>query len=106
MTTTPLVCRDIVVTFPDGPQRRTILDHLHLEVAAGEVVTVSGDSGSGKSTLLAVAGLLRRSDSGDGQRVACVDARARRGAGERFQKGRVIVRNGRDRFGVERPDAH
>ncbi len=63
-TVAPLVCRDLVVTFPDGPNRRTILDHLDLEVAAGEIVTISGDSGSGKSTLLTVAGLLRRSDSG------------------------------------------
>lgn len=65
MTTNQLICSDIVVTFPDGPNRRTILDHLDLEVAAGEVVTISGDSGSGKSTLLTVAGLLRRSDSGE-----------------------------------------
>lgn len=64
MTTAPLLCRDLVVTFADGPDRRTILDHLDLDVAAGELVTISGDSGSGKSTLLTVAGLLRRSDSG------------------------------------------
>lgn len=64
-TTAPLVCREIVVTYPDGPDRRTILDNLDLEVAAGEIVTIAGDSGSGKSTLLTVAGLLRRSDSGE-----------------------------------------
>jgi putative ABC transport system ATP-binding protein len=64
-TTVPLRCRGLVVTFPDGPARRTILDHLDLDVAAGELVTVSGDSGSGKSTLLTVAGLLRRSDEGE-----------------------------------------
>jgi len=64
-TPSPLTCRDLVVTFADGPDRRTILDHLDLDVAAGEVVTISGDSGSGKSTLLTVAGLLRRSDSGE-----------------------------------------
>jgi putative ABC transport system ATP-binding protein len=63
--TVPLSCRGLVVTFPDGPDRRTILDHLDLDVAAGELVTVSGDSGSGKSTLLTVAGLLRRSDEGE-----------------------------------------
>jgi putative ABC transport system ATP-binding protein len=61
----PLQCRGLVVTFPDGPDRRTILDGLDLDVAAGELVTVSGDSGSGKSTLLTVAGLLRRSDAGE-----------------------------------------
>lgn len=65
MTTTPLQCRNLVVTFPDGPERRTVLDHLDLDVAAGELVSISGDSGSGKSTLLTVAGLLRRSDEGE-----------------------------------------
>lgn len=64
-TTAPLRCRSIVVTFPDGPDRRTILDGVDLDVAAGELVTVSGESGSGKSTLLTVAGLLRRPDSGE-----------------------------------------
>lgn len=63
--TEPLICTDLVVTYPDGPQRRTILDHLDLTVSAGEVVVVSGDSGAGKSTLLTVAGLLRRAESGD-----------------------------------------
>ncbi len=63
--TDPLVCTDLVVTYPDGPERRVILDHLSLRVAAGEIVVVSGDSGAGKSTLLTVAGLLRRSDSGE-----------------------------------------
>lgn len=61
----PLSCRDIVVTYPDGPGRRTILDHLDLSIAPGQVVTVAGDSGAGKSTLLTVAGLLRRPDSGE-----------------------------------------
>lgn len=63
--TDPLVCTDLVVTYPDGPEHRVILDHLSLRVAPGEVVVVSGDSGAGKSTLLTVAGLLRRSDSGE-----------------------------------------
>lgn len=63
--TAPLVCTGLVVTFADGPDRRTILDHLNLEVEAGEVVVVTGDSGSGKSTLLTIAGLLRKPDSGE-----------------------------------------
>lgn len=72
-TTASLVCRDLVVTFPDGPGRRTILDHVDLDLSPGEIVTISGDSGSGKSTLLTVAGLLRLSDSGE-VTVAGVDA--------------------------------
>lgn len=63
--TDPLVCTDLVVTYPDGPERRVILDHLDLRVAPGEVVVVSGESGAGKSTLLTVAGLLKRSDAGE-----------------------------------------
>jgi putative ABC transport system ATP-binding protein len=63
--TDPLVCTDLVVTYPDGPDRRVILDHLDLRVAPGEVVVVSGESGAGKSTLLTVAGLLKRSDAGE-----------------------------------------
>jgi len=33
MTTHPLQCRGLVVTFPDGPGRRTILDGLDLDLA-------------------------------------------------------------------------
>ena len=35
--TVPLECRGLVVTFPDGPDRRTILDPLDLDVARGEL---------------------------------------------------------------------
>src|SRR5699024_1133393 len=63
--TEPLICSDLVVTFADGPRRRTVLDRLDLTVATGEIVVISGDSGSGKSTLLTVAGLLRKPDHGE-----------------------------------------
>lgn len=55
---------DAVVTFPDGASRITAVDHVNLEVAAGEFTAITGPSGSGKSTLLAVAGLLLTPDSG------------------------------------------
>lgn len=79
--TDPLVCTDLVVTFPDGPERRVILDHLSLRVGPGEVVVISGDSGAGKSTLLTVAGLLRRCERGEvmvaGTRASDLSERAR-----------------------------
>lgn len=52
------------LTYADGDGRLTALDHVDLEVEAGELVAVTGPSGSGKSSLLAVAGLLQTPDSG------------------------------------------
>src|SRR5690606_12774292 len=56
---------EIRIAFADGPERLVALDGATLSVAPGELVAVAGRSGSGKSTLLAVAGLLRRPDSGE-----------------------------------------
>ncbi len=60
-----LAMDDIVVTILDGERQVDILDHTHLSVEAGELITISGRSGSGKSTLLAVAGMLRTPQRGN-----------------------------------------
>jgi putative ABC transport system ATP-binding protein len=55
---------DIVLTYPDGDERRRVLDNVDFEARRGEFVAVTGPSGSGKSSLLAVAGLLITPHSG------------------------------------------
>lgn len=50
--------------FHMGDQEIRALDHINLEIASGEYVSIMGPSGSGKSTLLNVIGLLDRPDSG------------------------------------------
>jgi putative ABC transport system ATP-binding protein len=65
VTTQPaLELEHVTVTVTDGSEELTILDGVDLQVAAGEVVMLTGASGSGKSTLLAVSALLRQPTSG------------------------------------------
>ncbi len=56
--------RDVCLRFGDGDEEVVALDDVSLAVGAGELVAVVGASGSGKSSLLAVAGAMRRPDSG------------------------------------------
>ena len=64
------ICRDYEV----GEEIVHALDHVDLEIGAGEYISIMGPSGSGKSTLLNILGLLDRPTSGayslDGADVA------------------------------------
>ncbi|SNC73563.1 putative ABC transport system ATP-binding protein [Kytococcus aerolatus] len=95
-----LLLSDLTVTFPDGAERRRVLDGLDLAVAPGEAVALTGPSGSGKSTVLAVAGLLRRPDGGRvriaGQEATDLsdparDALRARSVGLVFQQARLLA---------------
>lgn len=65
--------RNVLLTFPDGNNTITAIDHVDLTVERGTVAGITGPSGSGKSSLLAVSSTLIRPDSGsveiDGQDV-------------------------------------
>lgn len=50
-------------SFP-GPQPRTVLANVSLDIAAGELVAIVGESGTGKSTLLNLVAGLDRPDAG------------------------------------------
>ena len=60
-----LEIRDLLLTFPEGDRRRTILDIPDLTVTSGELVAVRGASGSGKSSFLNVASDLVLPDRGE-----------------------------------------
>lgn len=67
-TESVLAFRDVAKTFPDGT---TALEHVDLDVAPGDFVTVVGPSGCGKSTLLRIASGLEPHTGG----TATVDDR-------------------------------
>jgi putative ABC transport system ATP-binding protein len=70
------ICRNYAV----GDQIVHALDHVDLDIGAGEYVSIMGPSGSGKSTLLNILGLLDRPSSGvyrlGGEDVASLDDNA------------------------------
>ncbi len=70
------ICRD----YPVGDQVVHALDHVDLDIAAGEYVSIMGPSGSGKSTLLNILGLLDRPNAGTyelaGNDIATLDDNA------------------------------
>ncbi len=59
MTAPLLSIRDLVVNFHGGMSPRTLIDHVSVDLAQGEILGLVGESGSGKSLLCrAVMGLL------------------------------------------------
>ncbi len=58
-------CRQLCKTFRQGDEVITGLDHVDIDIEAGEFVCLSGPSGSGKTTLLNAIGGLDTPDSGE-----------------------------------------
>jgi putative ABC transport system ATP-binding protein len=69
--------RQICKTYHVGEHTIHALDHVDLEVPAGQFIAVMGRSGSGKSTLLNMLGCMDRPDSGtyilDDREVSALD---------------------------------
>lgn len=55
---------DLTKTFQMGEETITAVNHIDLQVARGEFISIVGPSGSGKSTLMNILGLLDTADSG------------------------------------------
>jgi subfamily B ATP-binding cassette protein HlyB/CyaB len=90
---------------PDGPP---VLDHVDLEIGAGQVVGIVGPSGSGKSTLAKLVQRLYVPESGrilvDGVDLATVDtAWLRRQIGVVLQENVLFSRTIRDNIAVADP---
>jgi putative ABC transport system ATP-binding protein len=65
MNDEPLIAlRDICREFQVGDETVHALDHVSLDIHAGDYISVMGPSGSGKSTLLNMLGLLDQTNAG------------------------------------------
>ena len=81
--------RDVVKTFPGAGY--PALDHVNLQIAEGELVTVLGTSGCGKTTLIKMINRIYEPDAGEilvnGTNIAEVDPiTLRRGIGYVIQQ--------------------
>ena len=65
MAETIVKIRDLTKTYAQGEIQVTALDHITLDIAAGEFLALMGPSGSGKSTLLHIIAGVDRPTSGE-----------------------------------------
>ncbi len=65
MAPTAVSVASVVKRVRDGRERRTVLDEVSFDIAAGELVILRGRSGSGKTTLLGVVGAMLCPTSGE-----------------------------------------
>ena len=82
MSSVPLiVLREVCRSFQVGDETVHALDHVSLDIQAGDYISVMGPSGSGKSTLLNMLGLLDQTNSGSyrfaGQELTTLPEEAR-----------------------------
>jgi putative ABC transport system ATP-binding protein len=72
---------DVTKTYTVGEVTTTAINHVSLEIEAGEFTAIVGPSGSGKTTLLQLMGCLDQPDSGviriNGRDVTHLDANGR-----------------------------
>ncbi|MGN6159432.1 MAG: MacB family efflux pump subunit [Devosia sp.] len=65
MANAPLISlRGITRRFAAGSESVTVLDHIDLDIEAGEMIAIVGQSGSGKSTLMNLLGCLDTASEG------------------------------------------
>src|SRR3954451_12269879 len=60
-----LSIRNLTKSYRSAGEQVAVLRGVHLDIAAGESVALTGESGSGKSTLLHLIAGLDQADSGD-----------------------------------------
>ncbi|MDD5391442.1 MAG: ABC transporter ATP-binding protein [Thiothrix sp.] len=81
MSETFISLHDICRNFQVGDETVHALDHVTLDIHAGDYISVMGPSGSGKSTLLNMLGLLDQTDAGsyrfEGRELATLPEEAR-----------------------------
>ncbi|MBR5794675.1 MAG: ABC transporter ATP-binding protein [Erysipelotrichaceae bacterium] len=60
-----LETRDLYFTYPDGDERKVILNNVNVSFDKGMFYTILGESGSGKTTFLSLISALDKPESGE-----------------------------------------